>query len=259
MVFGRPFFSTEAWDAWIIYFRGTRQVAWEDIYRVYVPELGGPGIPDRSWILRWGWDLTLGKIAQQAWDAWAFFAPVKGHAAELWHRRRGADLADARGRVPAGRRQRRLLGMLLAALVPYTIFLIVYWHTHDEPRYFVTFVPWMALLAAAGSCRIFDRLATLANGRWAALAGLALLIALGAGITPAWREIDAYLSRGNPRYYGRLWDRNLDAWDWLRQNTPSGTVIMTRVPWQLNYYADRPALMMPNADLETILCYRTIL
>jgi hypothetical protein len=247
--FGKPFFSTEAWDAWIIYFRGTGQVAWEDIYRVYAPELGGPGVPDRTWILRWGWDLTLNKIAQQARDAWAFFTPAKGTLLNYdldgvvltWLMLAG--IAAARGR------QRRLLAMLIAALLPYTLFLIVYWHTHDEPRYFVAFVPWMALLAAAGVCRIFDRIAALHSGRWAGLAGLALLIALGTGIAPAWREIDATLSRSNPDYYGRLWDRSLLAWEWLRENTPPGTVIMTRVPWQLNFYADRPALMIPDTGL----------
>ena len=46
----------------MLYFRGTRQEAWEDIYKIYAPALGGPGLPDRSWILRWGWDLTLGKL-----------------------------------------------------------------------------------------------------------------------------------------------------------------------------------------------------
>jgi len=250
--FGRPFFSTEAWDAWIIYFRGSSEDAWDDIYKVYATELGGPGTPDRSWILRWGWDLTLNKIAQQARDALTFFAPPKG--ALLNYDVDGVALSwlMLAGMLALHGRQRRLVGMLLAALLPYTAFLIVYWHTHYEQRYFVAFVPWLALLAAAGSCRIFDRLASIGNGRWAGLAGLALLIALGTGIAPHWREIDAVLTPSNPKYYGRLWDRSLLAWEWLRENTPAGTVIMTRVPWQLNYYADRPALMTPDAKLETI-------
>lgn len=250
--FGRPFFSTEAWDAWIIYFRGNSEVAWEDIYGVYAKELGGPGAPDRSWILRWGWDLTLNKMVRQARDAWAFFMPPKGTL--LNSSKYGVALTwlMLAGVVALHGRQRRLLGLVAAALVPYTVFLIVYWHTHEEPRYFVSFVPWLALLAAAGTCRIFDRLASLGNGRWAGLASLGLLIALASGVAPHWREIDTYLRPSNHEYYGRLWDRSLNAWQWLRENTPPDAVIMTRVPWQLNFYAERPALMTPDADLETI-------
>ncbi|HEY0737885.1 MAG TPA: hypothetical protein VGD69_23400, partial [Herpetosiphonaceae bacterium] len=46
---------------------------------------------------------------------------------------------------------------------------------------------------------------------------------------------------------------NLDAYDWLRENTPADAVIMTRVPWQLNYHADRAAVMIPNGDMQQIL------
>lgn len=70
---------------------------------------------------------------------------------------------------------------------------------------------------------------------------------------PHWSAIDKFLDSGSGRYWGRVWHANLEAYDWLREHTPSDAVIMTRVPWQLNYHADRPAVMIPNGDMEQIL------
>jgi hypothetical protein len=47
-------------------------------------------------------------------------------------------------------------------------------------------------------------------------------------------------------------DRDLYAF--LRAETAPDAVMMTRVPWQLQWYSDRPALMIPaDADATTIL------
>ena len=47
-------------------------------------------------------------------------------------------------------------------------------------------------------------------------------------------------------------DRDLYAF--LRAETAPNAVMMTRVPWQLQWYSDRPALMIPaDADATTIL------
>jgi hypothetical protein len=258
LVFGRPFFSTEAYDAWVLFFRGTSTEAWEDIYKIYDPAFGGPGTPDRSWILRWGYDRTLGKIAEQARDAWQFFAPPKGELLGL-----GTSDEQNRGIIATWlmllglgvlrHRQRSLIGMVAAALIPYTVFLILYWHTYDEPRYFVPFVPWMALVAAWGACWLFDRIAAIWHGRLAGLGGLLITLALIAAIVPHWNAIDTFLDPKSSKYWGRVWQANLKAYDWLRENTPSDAVIMTRVPWQLNYHADRAAVMIPNGDMEQIL------
>jgi 4-amino-4-deoxy-L-arabinose transferase-like glycosyltransferase len=258
LVFNKPFFSTEAYDAWILFFRGSSRDAWEDIYKIYDPNFGGPGTPDRSWILRWGFDRTIGKLAEQARDAWYFFAPPRGELLGLGtadERNRGivATWLMLLGLLVLRRRQRLLIGLVASALIPYTIFLILYWHTFDEPRYFVPFVPWMALLAAWGLCWLFDRIAALWQGRLAGLGGLVLSLALLSAIVPHWNAIDKFLDPKSSGHWGRVWQANLEAYDWLRQNTPPDAVIMTRVPWQLNYHADRPAVMIPNGDMEQIL------
>ncbi|WP_026370455.1 glycosyltransferase family 39 protein [Kallotenue papyrolyticum] len=252
-VFGRPFFSTEAYDAWVLYFRGTRAEAWEEIYRVYAPELGGPGLPDRSWILRWGWDLTLGKIAQQVRDAWDFLLPPRGELLGVNRSGIAATWLMLLGLVTLRPRQRRLIGLVGVALLLYTAFLILYWHTHDEPRYFVPFVPWLTLLAAWGACWLFDRIAALHGGRWAALGGLLLTLALGSTLQTHWRQIDAFLDPDSGDYWGRVWEGDLQAYAWLREHTPPEAVVMTRVPWQLHFHAERPAVMIPNADGATIM------
>jgi hypothetical protein len=258
LVFGKPFFSTEAYDAWILYFRGTRSEAWDDIYKIYTPLLNGQGLPNRSWILQWGFDLTLGKIVQQAVDAWRFFVPPRGALLnsgaldEFPYGSAGVWLMLL-GLVTLHRRQRSLIGLVLAALIPYTLFLIFYWHTHDEPRYFVPFIPWMAMLAAWGACWLFDRIATVGRGRWAGLGGLAISAALVMAVQPHWQRIDRFLSPQSSEYWGKDWDAGLEAFAWIKQNTPPDAVIMTRVPWQLNYHADRPAVMTPNASKQDIM------
>lgn len=253
VVFGKSFFSTEAYDAWILYFRGTSDEAWEDIYKIYATALGGPGLPNRSWILRWGWDLTLGKLAQQARDAWNFFLPTKGQLLGWDASGIAATWLMLLGLITLRRRQRALVALVTAALIPYTLFLIVYWHTHEEPRYFVAFLPWLALLAAWGACWLFDRIALIGQGRWTAWGGLAISAALVVSIAPHWRRIDSFLTPQSKHYWGRTYDTLIEASAWLQANTPKDAVIMTRVPWQLNFYADRPALMIPNGTYEQIM------
>jgi hypothetical protein len=47
---------------------------------------------------------------------------------------------------------------------------------------------------------------------------------------------------------------DLDMYRFLRANTPLSAVMMTRVPWQLQWYAERPAVMIPaDADAQTLL------
>jgi hypothetical protein len=258
VTFGRLFYSTEAYDAWVLFFRGTAQEAWEEIYRVYAAPLSASGLPNRSWVLRWGWDLTLDKIAQQARDAWDFFAPPRGRLL-TGEGNVGTSIGIVAtwlflmGLVTLRPRQRTLIGLVASAVVLYTAFLIVYWHTHDEPRYFVPFVPWMALVVAWGACWLFDRIASIANGRWAGLGGLTVSMALVASIYPHYVQADRFLDPKGQNYWGRIWQADIEVFEWLRDNTPPDAVVMSRVPWQLNYHADRSAIMIPNAPLDQIM------
>ncbi len=254
LLFGKPFYSTESYDAWVLGFGD-----WEDIYKIYTAQagLGGPGVPDRSWVLRWGFDVTLLKLATQA-------RAVRNYLLPPWLDQTRA-LADADsqkkallfglgawlallGALGALRSRRRLLALLLLAFGPYTLFLVGYWHA-DEERYFLMMMPWLALLASYALWRGYDRVAAIGDGRWAP-AGLALACtALALMIAPSWPYI-AKKVREEPALY----QADTDAYRWLRANSAPTDVAMTRLPWQLNWVSERPALMVPNtADRAAFL------
>lgn len=259
LLFGQPVYSTERYDAWVLGYLGNSGDAWEEIYRVFVPELGGPGLPDRSWILRWGFDKTLAKLATQAEELRDYVMPVwHGLPAELrWvfgdHERKnlasdiGAWLGLI-GVVGSLRFRRRLLGLLAFAFAPYVILMLTYWRT-DEHRYWVMLIPWIALFGAWALWAGYDQLAALHDRRWAPL-GLILVLAVAGGVVNFSRPDIANKVRNEPQ----IWAPDLAAYAWLATHTPPGTAVMTRVPWQLNWHTGRPAVMIPNtADRELLL------
>jgi hypothetical protein len=250
-LFGVPFYSTESRDAWVIEYTGV----WDEIYKVYIPDfgLGADGPPDRSWVLRWGFDGTLRKLVRQV-------AAVRDYVAPPWQ---GLPLGVSAWLTPARedkdtrllfgmgawlvlfgalgvlRARRRLGTLLLAAFVPYLLFLVGYWHANEE-RYFVMIMPWLALLASYALWGIYDRIALIGDGRWTPV-GLALaLSALVLVVQPSWPEIAKKVQQ-EPRLYAA----DIDAYNWLRANTEPGDVMMTRLPWQLNWHSQRPAVMIP--------------
>ncbi|MGB9633283.1 MAG: ArnT family glycosyltransferase, partial [Chloroflexaceae bacterium] len=258
-LFGQPVYSTERYDAWVLGYLGSSGDAWEEIYRVFIPELGGPGLPDRSWILRWGFDKTLAKLATQVEELRDYVMPVwhglpagagwlfsdnerKNLASDL-----GAWLALI-GAIGALRFRPRLLGLLVSAFTPYTVFMLTYWRT-DEHRYWVMLIPWMALFGAWALWAGYDKLASLGDRRWAPL-GLILVVAIVSGVVGFSRPDIANKVRHEPQ----VWAPDLAAYAWLEAHTPEGTAVMTRVPWQLNWHTRRPAVMIPNtADRDLLL------
>lgn len=261
-LFGAPVYSTESHDAWVLGYRGNSGDAWAEIYRVFAPELGGPGVPDRSWVLRWGFDATLMKLVTQAREFRDYLMPpwvglpegvgllfsasgcqspaspdnCKNLLADL-----GAWLALI-GAVGALRFRRRLIGLLAAAYAPYVIFMLTYWRT-DEHRYWVMLVPWLALLAAWTIWAGYDRLAAIGDRRWAPL-GLILAFAALSGVVGFSRPDIADKVRNEPG--PTVWGPDLAAYAWLDANLPADAAVMTRIPWQLNWHTRRPALMIPN-------------
>lgn len=256
LTFGVPFYSTESKDAWVLEY-----TTWDQIYAVYTTEegLNGPGAPDRSWILRWGFDRTLVKMERQVRALRDYLIPSWQHAPfrlSEWFGRADKDrlLFDAGawlalfGAIAAVISRRRLMTLLGAAFVPYTLFLIVYWHTNEE-RYWVVVMPWLALFAAATAWSIYDRIAALSDGRWTPFGLLATVALIAAIIAPSWSPI-AEKVRDEPNLYRA----DLNAYAWLKRNTPPDAVVMTRNPWQLNWHSERPALMIPyTTDRETFL------
>lgn len=87
------------------------------------------------------------------------------------------------------------------------------------------------------------------HGRWAPVGLLLLLLALYGIISPSWNKIDEKV-----RYEPQLYAADLDAYSWLKAHTAPDAVMMTRNPWQLNWTAERPAVMIPyTTDRNTLL------
>jgi len=255
LVFGRPFYSTESKDAWVLEY-----TAWDEIYAVYAPELSTQGVPDHTWILRWGFDRTLHKLERQVLALRDYLIPTVGrvapeHGAWLGGRPdRGRLLfevgawAALLGLVLRGTRRRGgLRSLLVCAYAPLTLFLVVYWHTNEE-RYWVALVPWLALFGAAALWWLARRIA--AAGTWATPLALACVVGgATAIIAPSWPVID-----GKLRVEPALYAPDLALYRWLHDNTPDDAVMMTRSPWQLNWHAERPAIMIPyTTDRTTLL------
>jgi 4-amino-4-deoxy-L-arabinose transferase-like glycosyltransferase len=249
LLFQKPFYSTESRDAWVLGYGD-----WEDIYKVYIAT-NGPGaradLPEPSWILRWGFDRALRKLADQAAAVRDYLAPpwagLPAPLSAILPGREDKSLLSGMGAwlvllgaLGALRTRRRLLTLLLAAFIPYTLFLVTYWHANEE-RYFVMVLPWLALLAADALWRGYDRIAAIGDGRWTPV-GLALVVAVLVVVAqPSWPKI-----ADKVQVEPLKWAPDVDAYTWLGQNSAPEDVIMTRGPWQLSWHSQRPALMVPN-------------
>ncbi len=237
------FSSTESIDAWVLYYEGSGKDPWRKLYNVYLGD-----VPNRSWILRWGWDRTLSKIALQARAGLKDLLPPQGYLLKV-----PLTCLVLLGIGLQHRRQRSLLQLVGLVGLGYGLFLVLYWHLDGEERYLLPFVPWLLLLAMSALCTIYDRLASLAEGRWSGVAGLVLSILLIAVAAPHWHTIDQQLDPNSRDYWGSLWQPSLDAFQWLHDHTASDAVVMSQVPWEMSFYTDRPGLMIPNEPLPTIL------
>ncbi len=265
-LFQTPVYSTERYDAWVLGYRGDSSEAWEDIYRVYVPALGGAGVPDRSWILRWGFDHTLDKFITQVEAVRDYLLPAwkglpqslagkDGQIGFLSQNERknlfsplGAWLALA-GIIAALAARRRLLSLLFLAFAPYTLFLVTYWHANEE-RYFLMLIPWLALLSAWVLWAVFDRMRAIGDGRWAPLGFVLVGLSVYSIMQFSWPIIASKVEHEPDK-----WAPDLAAYAWIEQHTPSDAVVMTRNPWQLNWHTSRAAVMIPNTSDYDILMF----
>jgi hypothetical protein len=255
----------------VLEYQGTSSEDFEGIYKIYTNEGGLPGsngLPDASWVKRWGYQRSLGKIGTQLRSVRdsllppsAALGPLSGKGNLMGNLSLGAE-TNPRAWLTAGsmlaliglltlrRRQAGLLTLVLWSFAPYTLFLTTYWHANEE-RYFVPLIPFLALLASAAIWAIHDGLARAGGGRWRPLALLAAGSLLVLALRPGWVEA---ADKSAPLGVQADWNADLEAFAWLKANTPPDAVVMTRVPWQLNFHAERPAVMVPNdRNLETTL------
>jgi hypothetical protein len=140
---------------------------------------------------------------------------------------------------------RRLLSIGFA---PYVLFMVIYWHA-NEPRYWVPLLPWMAMFAAVGMIAVYDKARQWFNGRLNAVALLGLVVVVGLSVQPS-----VIYVQNRQAVDAQMIAADRDMYAFLRDKTPLSAVMMTRVPWQLNWYAERPAVMIPaDSDAVTLL------
>jgi hypothetical protein len=89
----------------------------------------------------------------------------------------------------------------------------------------------------------YDKLASVGDRRWAPL-GLILALAAVVAVVGFSRPDIARKVRYEPG--PEVWAPDLAAYTWLDANLPADAVVMTRIPWQLNWHTRRPAVMIPN-------------
>ncbi len=262
-LFGSPVYSTEQFDAWILKYQD-----WEEIYRIYFRDL-----PERSWLLRYGFDRVFEAIGLEFRRWWLYFSRDAGSLLTLL----GSFLALG-GALALRGRAARLFALVGAVFFLFGAFICIYWHV--EERYFVPFIPWLALLVARALWWGHDTLAYWRDeeGRRSSTGfgwlGLLLLVLACLHLTASFsREAAAKMEmdRGPAVRERQVWDASrgqwvvergppqgkraeIQAYRWLAEHSAPDAVVMTRVPWQFTYYSGRRSVMIPQGSLEEVRC-----
>lgn len=232
VTFGAPFHSTESYDAWVQKYDPAQPN--EGIYRVY----WNRDLPHPRLLVGYGYDHFLAVQGKQF--------------ARLWGDLTGGAMIPrlllpftVLGAIIGASRRPGFGLLLVGAAIPYTLFMLLYWH--EELRYFLVFIPWLALYAAAGVEWISDALVTWFAGLWQrALVPIAAAALLLAVVVPAGQDIT---NRVQAQTGG---NEMVQAANWLKENTPADAVVMTRNPWELSWHSERQAVMLPLGSLDEV-------
>lgn len=262
-LFGTPVYSTEQFDAWILKYQD-----WEEIYRIYFHDL-----PERSWLLRYGFDRVFEAMGLEFRRWWLYFSRDAGSLLTLL----GSFLALG-GALTLRGRAARLFSLVGAVFFLFGAFICTYWHV--EERYFVPFIPWLALLASRGLWWGHDALAyrrdeegrpTPTGFGWL---GLLLVVLASLHLTASFPQEAAAkmeMDRGPAVPETQVWDASRGEWvveagppqgkraeirayRWLAEHSAPDAVVMTRVPWQATYYSGRRSVMIPQGGPEETRC-----
>lgn len=240
LAFGVPFFSTEGYDAWILRYWPVHD--WEDIYKYYL----GSELPSFRWVLggKFGYETLFQAIGINL--RWVWERGIMGEEGSSDFVFGLLPFAGAMlGLAATTRRVAGLFAMVGLSILLYGLFVLAYWHY--EGRYFQVAVPWLYMLLAWGLFWAWDRLrAALQDGlarRW----GL-LLLPLGA-VMVLWPSLDTIYKQIEADVQPTGFVTGMQ---WLRENSTPSDVVMTRDPWELNWYTDRRAVMIPHDDFATI-------
>jgi hypothetical protein len=239
--FGTLFFSTESLDAWILRYWPYHD--WEDIYKVYV---GAEDYPHPRWIVggKFGYQNLVDAIAINF--RWLWLRGVMSGPDGSDYILGPLPLAGALiGLCTLGRRAANLFGMVGLSLLMYALFVLLYWHF--EGRYFQVVIPWLYMLLAWGLIRVWDSVRAALGATAGRRLGL-LLLPVGV-LALLWPSITAI---SDFTVYDTRPTSFTVAMGWLSKNSTASDVVMTRDPWELNWYTRRKAVMIPNDDFATI-------
>ncbi|MGI8858511.1 MAG: ArnT family glycosyltransferase, partial [Thermomicrobiales bacterium] len=230
--FGAPFHSTESYDAWVLKYNPAQPV--EGIYGVF----WGRPLPHPRVLIGYGYDHFLAVQGQQF--------------SRLW-----GDLTNGAlvprlllpfivlGLIVGATRRPGFGTILLCGALPYALFVLLYWHY--EIRYFLVFVPWLLLYAAAGIDWACDALATWFTGIGRrALVPLLAVALLAAVSIPNVRDMRA---RAETQTSGNAM---VELANWLQANTAPDAVVMTRNPWEIAWHSERRAVMLPLGSIDDV-------
>jgi hypothetical protein len=238
---GTPYFSTESLDAWILRYWPYHD--WEDIYKVYV---GAPDYPHPRWVVggKFGYQNLFDAIAINF--RWVWEKGVMGGIKNSEFVIGPLPLLGAAvGFAALSRRVASLFAMVFVSIAIYGLFVLLYWHF--EGRYFQVAVPWLYMLFGWGVVWMWDRLrARFSSWKMSWVAWSVPLLAMAAFAWPSLSEIKDYLTFDTRPTSFTV------AMDWLSRNSTASDVVMTRDPWELNWYTERKAVMVPNDDLATV-------
>jgi 4-amino-4-deoxy-L-arabinose transferase-like glycosyltransferase len=232
VTFGAPFHSTESYDAWVLKYDPAQPV--EGIYGVF----WGRPLPHPRVLIGYGYDHFLAVQGQQF--------------SHLWRDLTTGALVPrlllpfiVLGLIVGATRRPGLGTLLLCGALPYTLFVLLYWH--EENRYLLVFVPWLLLYAAAGIDWAYDALVTwFAGTGQRALVPLLAAALLAAVVAPNVGDIThraATQTSGNEM---------VELSNWLKANTSPDAVVMTRNPWEVSWHSERRAVMLPLGSADDV-------
>lgn len=240
LAFGSPYHSTEGLDAWILRYYPFYE--WENIYKYYI----GSELPHPRWVVggKFGYSNLFDAIGINFQWVW-----VKGVMSGVTSSEFVIGvvplLGAIAGWVVTPRRALRVVALALFSMSLYTLFVLLYWHF--EGRYFQVAIPWLYLLIAGAVVWLSDLAARTIKGAAGSVVSSVLMAAMTVGLLwpHVWAISDLLRFDTRPTSF-------TVAMDWLKENSTPDDVVMTRDPWELNWYTERRAVMIPYDGLDKI-------
>ncbi|MFX1520180.1 MAG: glycosyltransferase family 39 protein [Promethearchaeota archaeon] len=230
IIFHDPFFSTQRMTGTLF--------EWEDFYRLSLPpwesHLSYVGLRMRLIALRLSLEPLLGQLSTLGFLFFGIGVYLSSSKKEIWFFY-----------------IRAILGLLSTSL----LFPVSTLQGHPFPTSYIDCLPVFIILMVVGLFKFSNKFRNMpfpANRPYLLkiFVFIGLLILVTAQTIIIFRGGDFYgrvrSSKSTKEAYGSLGE-------WIQENTPKDSIIMTRNPWELYYYSRRRAIMIPNEDFQTIL------